>query len=219
MIVFCVGTQLVGSGVRPLLTTIYISTLAVISPIGAGIGLGLSESAQELSSQTAAITVLQGLATGTLLYVVFFEIIEKERKKGTNGILMVLALTKILIVPEHNCDVSQITFLVLGFACILLLQLVEAESSGGHGHSHAAELATPENDHHHEHEGDHDDHHEHGGAHQQVVCMLKHVDSSWVLPKYFSCDQETGVLRPVEWEHDGDPFHLSIGEDDHDHHE
>jgi zinc transporter 1/2/3 len=76
-------------GVRPLLTTIYIATLALISPIGAGIGLGLTETAQELSAQTAVITVLQGLAAGTLIYVVFFEIIEKERNKGTNGLLQV----------------------------------------------------------------------------------------------------------------------------------
>jgi zinc transporter 1/2/3 len=33
--------------------------------------------------------VLQGLAAGTLIYVVFFEIIEKERNKGTNGLLQV----------------------------------------------------------------------------------------------------------------------------------
>ena len=36
-----------------------------------------------------AVTVLQGLATGTLLYVVFFEVWEKERQKSTSGILQV----------------------------------------------------------------------------------------------------------------------------------
>lgn len=32
---------------------------------------------------------LQGVATGTLLYVVFFEVIEKERQKGTSGLVQV----------------------------------------------------------------------------------------------------------------------------------
>ena len=33
--------------------------------------------------------LLQGLATGTLLYVVFFEVLEKERKKEKNGLIQV----------------------------------------------------------------------------------------------------------------------------------
>ena len=32
----------------------------------------------------------QGLATGTLLYVVFFEVLEKERQKKKNGLLQVI---------------------------------------------------------------------------------------------------------------------------------
>ena len=43
----------------------------------------------EAETQTVMVTVLQGLATGTLLYVVFFEVIEKERLKGTSGIVQV----------------------------------------------------------------------------------------------------------------------------------
>ena len=63
----------------------------------------------EAETQTVAVTVLQvktdfssfkrknpiivkswqGLATGTLLYVVFFEVIEKERLKGTTGMVQV----------------------------------------------------------------------------------------------------------------------------------
>ena len=34
--------------------------------------------------------IVQGLATGSLFYVVFFEILEKERKKKVNGLLQVL---------------------------------------------------------------------------------------------------------------------------------
>ena len=63
------------------MTVIYVSTFALISPLGTGIGIALSESVNQdpMSMQTCAVSVLQGLATGTLLYVVFFEVIEKER--------------------------------------------------------------------------------------------------------------------------------------------
>ena len=76
--------------VRPYLCVIYVATFALISPLGAGIGIAISETdTSESDIQSNLVTVLQGLATGTLLYVVFFEVIEKERQKGTNGILQV----------------------------------------------------------------------------------------------------------------------------------
>ncbi len=103
VISFCVGTQFVTSGVRPLVSALYVATFAFISPLGAAIGLVMSATSPamaelaaldptqaEASLQNAAVTVLQGLATGTLLYVVFFEVIEKERNKGTNGMLQVI---------------------------------------------------------------------------------------------------------------------------------
>ena len=36
---------------------------------------------------------IQGIATGSLLYVVFFEILEKERQKHVSGILQVSRLS------------------------------------------------------------------------------------------------------------------------------
>ena len=78
------------TGIKTLLNVIFISTFSLISPIGAGIGIAVSETvSSEADVQTSAVTVLQGLATGTLLYVVFFEVIEKERLKKTNGLMMV----------------------------------------------------------------------------------------------------------------------------------
>ena len=75
---------------------VYVSTFALISPIGVGIGIGLSETVpDEASLQNSLVTILQGLATGTLLYVVFFEVIEKERQKGTSGLVQV-GLAKLL---------------------------------------------------------------------------------------------------------------------------
>lgn len=77
-----------GAGVRTILTVIYIAVFSVISPLGIAIGIGLVGTASD-EYQGPAVTVLQGLATGTLIYVVFFEVLEKERAKGTNGIWQV----------------------------------------------------------------------------------------------------------------------------------
>ena len=44
---------------------------------------------QEGEMTTTALIVLQGLATGSLLYVVFFEIMEKERQRAVPGVLQV----------------------------------------------------------------------------------------------------------------------------------
>ena len=70
---------------------LYVSTFALISPIGVGIGIAISETVpDEASLQGSLVTILQALATGTLLYVVFFEVIERERLKGTKGLTQVL---------------------------------------------------------------------------------------------------------------------------------
>ena len=99
------------------------------------------------------------------MYVVFFEIIEKERAKGTSGVLIV-------------------TCLVLGFLCILTLQL----SGGGEsGHSHGGAGAGSPQSHH--------DSDEHGN--DPLVCLLEFVDRAWETPMYFSCDPETKVLSPL----------------------
>ena len=103
IISFCISLQFVTSGLPPLLSIVYFSTFALTSPVGAAIGIIISETIQvtstarmfitcpqsEAETQTVAVTVMQGLATGTLLYVVFFEVWEKEREKKTSGMLQV----------------------------------------------------------------------------------------------------------------------------------
>ena len=60
VIAFCVGMQFATSGVKPLVTLIYMSTFASITPIGIGIGIALTETTtSETDIQSAAVTVLQ----------------------------------------------------------------------------------------------------------------------------------------------------------------
>ena len=60
--------------------------------------------------------MFQGLATGSLLYVVFFEILEKERSKSINGFAQAMAMS-------------------LGYIFMVLLSLLEANSGAEEGES------------------------------------------------------------------------------------
>ena len=72
---------------KPLVAILYMTVFCVVSPIGVGVGMALTDPSQEGEMTTNALIVLQGLATGSLLYVVFFEILEKERQKPVPGVL------------------------------------------------------------------------------------------------------------------------------------
>lgn len=80
VIAFCIGVELVTTNTKVLLNVIYVLTFAIVSPMGIGIGIAISEDAE--SSTDLVSVILQGLASGTLLYVVFFEILQKDRKGG-----------------------------------------------------------------------------------------------------------------------------------------
>lgn len=104
------------SQMKRLLIVIYISTFSLMTPLGIAIGIALTETIEEESgTQNVVIAVLHGLAAGTLVYVVFFEILEKERSKKSNGLL-------------------QVTFIVLGFVVMILVSLLEGEHHHHHHH-------------------------------------------------------------------------------------
>lgn len=77
VLAFCVGVELIVARTRFVLCIVYILTFAVVSPLGIGIGILISHS-EDITSPTIASAILQGLACGTLLYVVFFEILSKN---------------------------------------------------------------------------------------------------------------------------------------------
>ena len=87
-----------------------MTVFCAVSPIGIGIGMALTSPEQGETNHTALI-VVQGIATGSLLYVVFFEILEKERQKTVPGLLQVIGVS-------------------LGFIFMVLLGLAEVRGSG-----------------------------------------------------------------------------------------
>lgn len=136
VIALCLGFQFVTNGIKNSIILLYIGVFAVISPIGIGIGLALTGNQDETAIMSPSVVVMQGLACGTLLYVVFFEVLEKERSQRTIK------------------GIYQVLFVILGFVVMVLAQVAE----GGHGHSHGGD----DHDDHDDHAG-HDDHDDHAG--------------------------------------------------------
>eukprot|EP00090_Calanus_glacialis_P008016 TRINITY_DN16378_c0_g1_i1.p1 TRINITY_DN16378_c0_g1~~TRINITY_DN16378_c0_g1_i1.p1 ORF type:complete len:327 (-),score=65.67 TRINITY_DN16378_c0_g1_i1:190-1170(-) len=113
IIALCLGQQLVTSKVHWGLIVLYISTFSLTTVIGAGAGMAMLHSAStEEDAHSVSVTVMQGIATGSLLYVVFFEVIEKERATKTSQLL-------------------QLVFILLGSSTIIILKVVEDIMAGG----------------------------------------------------------------------------------------
>ncbi|KAH8295126.1 hypothetical protein KR018_007553 [Drosophila ironensis] len=124
VLAFCVGVELIVARTRTTLAVLYVLTFAVVSPLGIGIGI-LINHGQESTGPSLVSAILQGFACGTLIYVVFFEILSKNR----SGLLAYLAL-------------------FVGFCVMFGLQ--QLTSGGGHGHSHSHRSCAVHIDEHHE---------------------------------------------------------------------
>uniref|UniRef100_A0A336MXY8 CSON009486 protein n=1 Tax=Culicoides sonorensis TaxID=179676 RepID=A0A336MXY8_CULSO len=78
VIAFCIGVELVVIRTKVWLGILYVIVFAIVSPIGIGVGILLSESDNGDAFAVPSV-ILQGLASGTLLYVIFFEVLSKEK--------------------------------------------------------------------------------------------------------------------------------------------
>ncbi|XP_043663133.1 zinc transporter ZIP2 [Drosophila teissieri] len=77
VLAFCVGMELLVARTRSSLAILYLMTFSIVTPIGIGIGLGIS---QHVAAGQPSLPsgVLQAIACGTLMYVVFFEILTES---------------------------------------------------------------------------------------------------------------------------------------------
>lgn len=64
---------------------------AIMSPLGIGVGMGITETKASPQHQLARST-LEGLATGTFIYITFMEILPHELRSGRNRIPKVAML-------------------------------------------------------------------------------------------------------------------------------
>lgn len=128
VLAFCLAVELIVSRTRLTLSMIYVITFAIVSPIGIGVGILVSHHGDTTTASIPSV-ILQGLASGTLLYVVFFEILSKDH----SGILPLLV------------------FLV-GFLVMFALELIFSHE---HSHSHSCDISNNsthiDHTHHHHH--------------------------------------------------------------------
>ena len=61
-------------------------------PVGATVGILISEVGSGGGVHEVTIATLQGVAGGTILYIVMFEILNNERLKDVPGIIQLLGL-------------------------------------------------------------------------------------------------------------------------------
>ena len=106
-ILFCIGLELVTSGVRVFNLILYIVTLALVSPLGVVIGILVTvKSSTEGPTQDLVVAVLQGIAGGTILYITFFEVLDREKRKRT------------------GCGIMRLAFILIGFSVMVALQVL-----------------------------------------------------------------------------------------------
>lgn len=92
-IMFCIGMEMLASKLRVLLYVIYMVELGLITSVGVGVGIVVTEYVHDPSAtHLLVIAILQGIAAGTLLYVTFLEVLERERHKPGNGLAKLLAI-------------------------------------------------------------------------------------------------------------------------------
>ncbi|KAH8251573.1 hypothetical protein KR038_002280 [Drosophila bunnanda] len=172
VLAFCVGVELIVARTRVTLAVIYVLTFAVVSPLGIGIGI-LINHGQETTGPSLVSAILQGFACGTLIYVVFFEILSKNR----SGLRAYLAL-------------------FVGF--LVMFGLQQLTSGGGHGHSHSHSSCSAHTDDHHETEtrsgSDHVHDHEHDHDHAHPPPHHNHAEELAAVHNY---EQQLQLLRQV----------------------
>ncbi|XP_011152235.2 uncharacterized protein LOC105190918 isoform X1 [Harpegnathos saltator] len=154
VISFCVGMELYVAGASTRTTLGYLSIFSMVTPIGIAVGLALGHFKNDSENLGPTPTILQGMAAGTLLYVVFFEVLARERANEKSGLLQLVAI-------------------IVGFTLMLGLQIVTAHSHS-HSHSHGGHSHGDQHEHEHEHEHKHElkSHHGHSHAHDETTTVL-----------------------------------------------
>ncbi|XP_025199352.1 zinc transporter ZIP3-like [Melanaphis sacchari] len=93
IIAFCIGLELAWLETKRAVLVTYVATFAIVTPAGITIGMVLvrfgNGSSVDRGPGLVAV-VLQGLAAGTLMYVVFFEVLARYRQSGFLHLLSII---------------------------------------------------------------------------------------------------------------------------------
>ncbi|XP_065345004.1 zinc transporter ZIP2-like [Cloeon dipterum] len=92
VIAICVGIEMLASKTKTTLVYIYIFIFGFVSLIGIVAGWLIAETGAEGADKNAATVTMQGMAAGTIVYVTFFEILQREKSNNQNGFLQLGAI-------------------------------------------------------------------------------------------------------------------------------
>ena len=103
VIIFCVCLELQQNRTKKFIFYSYLTVFSLISSLGIGVGIIITH--LEAGSVPGEVTAsLQGVAAGTILYVVMFEVLNRERAKHVPGLLQLLGI-------------------IMGFGVLLLIEI------------------------------------------------------------------------------------------------
>jgi len=103
---FTAGLRFIETLPKVRTTLVYIFIFSLTAPVGIAIGLAVSESGTSGLVKDIVSAALQGVATGTFIYVTFFEVLLEEMTKRQS--------------------IAKVFAVIVGFTCIAALSLVEA---------------------------------------------------------------------------------------------
>ncbi|KAK8779371.1 hypothetical protein V5799_019287 [Amblyomma americanum] len=104
VIAFVVGFDMSACNMKRRNIFIYIAIFSIMSPLGALIGAVTKNKLDD----SPVVAGLNGVATGTLLYVTFFEVLQRDKNRQLTGVMQLLAvllgfsimLTLVLVLPH-----------------------------------------------------------------------------------------------------------------------
>lgn len=115
VIAFCIGLELAWSKTRRPVLVMYVATFAVVTPVGIIIGMLLVQAGSGGSgdgSPGRVAVILQGLAAGTLLYVVFFEVLARHKQSGFSHLLSIMLGFGILLALQMISEYRRLTIVI-----------------------------------------------------------------------------------------------------------
>lgn len=89
---FSVGLKLIQSDLSVKSVAQLDFWFSVMSPLGIGIAVGIEKLESNLRELLLLTGIMQGLATGTFIYVTFFEVLPKEIQSGRHRLLKLVAI-------------------------------------------------------------------------------------------------------------------------------
>ncbi|CAG0879250.1 unnamed protein product [Cyprideis torosa] len=126
VIAFCVGMELMHTGAPLRRFFGYMFSFCVTSPIGIAVGMAITAwTNPDEYSQELTLAVLQGLAGGTLLYVTFFEILDREKSRDAQGHGHSHGTGDTHdtpVRPNKPYGIYRLFFVVIGFSCMAVIE-------------------------------------------------------------------------------------------------